>query len=867
MPGRSQNPLRSHRGRRSALRQRRPIDLLEPLEPRLLLTAIAATTDILTPSTNTTTYLLTPPTNAATIESPTYKLFRPAGAASPLASSSSASGYTPTQIATAYGFNLIMFGAITGNGAGQTIALVDAYDDPDLVNSSSANFNSSDLHLFDVAMHLPDPPSFTKVGQTGSTTSLPNSAPTTSGNQWALEISLDVEWAHALAPQANILLVEANSASNGNLYAAVNTARNYAGVSVVSMSWGGSEASNESSDDSYFTTPSGHIGVTFIASAGDTGSPAEYPAASPNVLSVGGTSLTLNASNNWSQETVWNNSYGSTGGGPSAYESQPSYQTGVVTQTSTKRATPDVAFDADPNTGVPIYDSYDGSSSDPWFEIGGTSLSAPCWAALIAIIDQGRALSSLASLNGPSQTLPDLYALPASDFHDITSGTNGTYSAGPGYDYDSGRGSPIANLITEAFVGTPSATPGIPVLAAVSDTGYANSDDITRLNNNDAANELQFSVSNTVADATITLLADGTNVIATTTATGTTTTLTTNGAFTLSDGSHTITASQTQPGDSAALSAPLTITIDTTPPAVTATTPSGPVNSAQSDLKFTFTEALDPGSFTIASDVTSFTGPAGSLLNQITGFAWSSGNTVLDITFNSQTALGVYQMIIGPQIPDLAGNPMAAPYTASFSIASPAPATPALLASSDTGASDSDDLTNLNNSSPANALQFLVTGTIAGAAVTLYADGTNILGTATADGFLPHHHHQRRLSPDRRRRPHHRPANHPGRAPVTRFPGPLHYHRHHAPHRRLHQPHRHRHHPPIQPSVHLLRNHGPRHLLPRHRHPNLHRPLRQPRHRHHRLRLVRQQHHPHHPVPLPNHPRTLPTRPCPPPLR
>src|SRR5205807_4206454 len=133
---------------------------------------------------------------------------------------------------------------------------VDAYDDPNFVNSTDPNFANSDLHRFDAAFGLPDPPSFTKV-------KLSNPG-TNSG--WIGEIALDVEWAHAIAPGANIVLVEGNSASTSTLLNAADYARNLAGVSVVSMSFGGSESSFDTGDNSTYTTPSGHQGITFIAS-------------------------------------------------------------------------------------------------------------------------------------------------------------------------------------------------------------------------------------------------------------------------------------------------------------------------------------------------------------------------------------------------------------------------------------------------------------------------------------------------------------------------------------------------------------------------------------------------------------------------
>ncbi len=351
----------------------------------------------------------------------------------PLASSGP-TGYTPTQIRTAYGFNQITFdgGTVAGNGAGETIAIVDAYSDPDIVG---------DLQQFDAAFDLPNP-TLTVVNQTGGT-ALP------AGNTgWATEISLDVEWAHAIAPGAKILLVEANSDSFSDLLTAVNYARDASGVVAVSMSWGGSEFSSETSEDSYFTTPTGHAGVAFVVASGDSGAPAEYPAASPDVISVGGTTLTLNSNDTIATQTAWS---GSTGG-LSEYESQPSYQEGVVTQSSTARATPDVSYDADPNTGFPVYDSYGNSS--PWGQYGGTSDAAPQWAALIAIADQGRSLAGLAPLSG-SQVLTDLYQ-STGDFYDVTSGTTTgrpRESATSGYDLATGLGTPTANLLVAVLDG------------------------------------------------------------------------------------------------------------------------------------------------------------------------------------------------------------------------------------------------------------------------------------------------------------------------------------------------------------------------------------------------------------------------------
>ena len=344
--------------------------------------------------------------------------------------SSSVVGLTPAQIRAAYGIDSIA----QGTGAGQTIAIIGVHDDPNIL---------ADLQAFDSYFHLPDPPSFQKLDEIGGT-----NYPTVSGSTgWSEEESLDVEWAHAVAPQANIVLIEAASTSNSDvLSAAVNTARNLLGVSVVSMSF----STQESWDlkwayDTNFSTPTGHAGVTFVASTGDNGSPGssmayDYPAVSPTVLAVGGTTLALSG-NNYGSETAWSGS----GGSESFTESEPSYQTSV--QHSGSRQVPDVAFDADPASGAAVYDSYDYGSSTPWMSVGGTSLSAPCWAGLIAIANQLRVANGSSPLDGATQTLPALYSIKGADFHDITTGSNGDYFAGFGYDEVTGLGTPIANKL------------------------------------------------------------------------------------------------------------------------------------------------------------------------------------------------------------------------------------------------------------------------------------------------------------------------------------------------------------------------------------------------------------------------------------
>src|SRR5262249_10829638 len=180
---------------------------------------------------------------------------------------------------------------------------------------------------------------------------------------------------------------------------------------------------------------------------------------SPDVLAVGGTALTLGSGNTWSSEVGWSGS----GGGPSAYVSQPAYQAGVVTS-MTRRANPDGAHNASPSTGYAAYDPdhYKGTSYG-WVTVGGTSAGAPQWAALLAIADQGRAAAGQAALDStsPQEVMTILYTNPG-DFHDITSGTSTgspNYTAGTGYDYVTGLGSPMADLVIGSLDGTTSTSP------------------------------------------------------------------------------------------------------------------------------------------------------------------------------------------------------------------------------------------------------------------------------------------------------------------------------------------------------------------------------------------------------------------------
>ena len=318
--------------------------------------------------------------------------------------STSPQGLPPVTIKSAYNFPT----SLTA-GAGKTIGIVDAYDDPTAEN---------DLGVFSSQYGLPACTTangcFQKADQTGGT-----HYPRKNGG-WALEISLDIEWAHAIAPGAKILLVEASTPSFTNLLAAEDYAKTHA--QYVTNSWGGNETSSETTYDSHFV----QAGVSFFASAGDSGLPAQYPSSSPNLLSVGGTTLHFDGSGNVTSETGWSGS----GGGCSTYETAAAPQLNFAQYLQVgcngKRGTPDVSLDADPASGVSVYDTTPDNGQSGWFTVGGTSASSPMWAARSA--DLGTVVNS-ASVYGSGIT-----------FRDITSGNNGA-SCLVGYDLCSGRGS------------------------------------------------------------------------------------------------------------------------------------------------------------------------------------------------------------------------------------------------------------------------------------------------------------------------------------------------------------------------------------------------------------------------------------------
>jgi len=316
----------------------------------------------------------------------------------------SGEGYGPSQLQSAYD----LAAAAAADGAGTTVAVVDAYNDPTA---------AADLATYRSAAGLPALTSgqFTVYNQEGETSPLPVEAPV--DDDWTLEESLDVDMVSAICPLCKIDLVEADNDSGDGLYTAEETTATTLGVKYISNSWGGPESSSDTTSNSaYF----GVSGVVYTASAGDSAyaGGVSYPAASPNVVSVGGTALDTSSNSRGWTESVWGTSPSEgTGSGCSAYEPQPAWQKSIANLTAacSDRVDNDVAADADPNTGAAIYDSSNGN--DGWGEVGGTSESSPIIAAVFALAGNNG--------NGGTKAADSIYT-HTGNLYEVTGGSNGT---------------------------------------------------------------------------------------------------------------------------------------------------------------------------------------------------------------------------------------------------------------------------------------------------------------------------------------------------------------------------------------------------------------------------------------------------------
>jgi len=358
------------------------------------------------------------------------RLFMPAGHATPAATAPSGGYENPASVACLYGLTTPTPGCNpttltkVATGGSKVIAIVDAYDDPNA---------ASDLGAFSAQYGLPPvtAANFQVVYATGVEPPIDHAGL----GGWELEESLDIEMAHALAPSAKVILVEAASNSTADLLYAEGVAAQMvaaAGGGQVSNSWGGTETSTEEQMESDFST----AGVTFFASTGDAPG-TEFPSILTNVVAVGGTTVNRDASFNYINQTAWSD----TGGGSSAYVPVPSYQAPVASIVGSKRGVPDIALVADPNSGVWIYDTnkYEFQVLK-WVVVGGTSVAAR---SVAAIVD-----NSAACAPSSPALLTKVYKgfKKSKNFTDVVGGTcgsNGGATAVAGWDFCTGVGTPL----------------------------------------------------------------------------------------------------------------------------------------------------------------------------------------------------------------------------------------------------------------------------------------------------------------------------------------------------------------------------------------------------------------------------------------
>jgi subtilase family serine protease len=374
--------------------------------------------------------------------------------------------YTPVQYRVAYDLNPLYSGRATGRaitGAGETIVIVDSFGSPTIQN---------DLRTFDAQFGFPNPK--LTIDQFGT---IPPFDPTNSAMvNWALETTLDVEYAHSIAPGANIVLAETPVAevegTSGfpQMMNAEESLINSGVGDVISQSFGATEntfpgfsSGNFSSllDLRYAFEDAFRHRVTVLAGSGDEGATNDesdattlypyrvvsWPSSDPLVTSVGGTMLNLDQNGNkLSPDTVWNDGFGASGGGPSAIFSRPLFQIGVAGVTGNHRGTPDISMSAAVNGGCWVYLSFGGADGPGWYIVGGTSEATPIMSGIVALADQ-QAGHRLGLIN------PALYLLGGLKQHgvrntgivSVTSGNNSFggvtgFNAGPGYNLATGWG-------------------------------------------------------------------------------------------------------------------------------------------------------------------------------------------------------------------------------------------------------------------------------------------------------------------------------------------------------------------------------------------------------------------------------------------
>lgn len=369
----------------------------------------------------------------------------------------------PQLMQKAYGVDKLHASGL--NGSGQTIVIIDAYDDATIEN---------DLNVFSNRYNLPSCTSasgcFTKLNQYGQLSPLPESFP--ASDDWSGEISLDVQSAHTIVPGAQIILIEANSNNNDDLYAAINTAVSNQLASVISNSYGGPEAADSPLE--YILMQAAAQGISVNFSSGDDGDnvgsqtttpSVDYPSSSPWATAVGGSKVQLNPNGSYKSEAGWAwpwEDVGSTGGLSQYYTAQSWQRQAISTVNATgyglvgsRRAVPDISLDGDPFSGFPVYDTADGTN---WRQIGGTSLACPLYSSLIVIANQARVANQMPTVG---LTTPYLYKMSYSQHQGSAPITNivapkytqsSVLGANPGWNDITGLGSPYGPLFIQYLV-------------------------------------------------------------------------------------------------------------------------------------------------------------------------------------------------------------------------------------------------------------------------------------------------------------------------------------------------------------------------------------------------------------------------------
>jgi hypothetical protein len=568
----------------------------------------------------------------------------------PMAAGAAVTTYSPAQIRAAYGLPTLPAAGTPLSaaqaaqlGAGQTVYVIGAKHNPNVV---------AELAAFNQKFGLPN----CTTQAIASTATLPLAAAPVTGCQlsvvyntaaggmttaapafdsgWATEIALDVQWVHATAPLARIILIEAADPSINSLTGSIKLA-NAMGPGVVSMSFGALEGSWTASVDSVF----GGSNMTYLAATGDSGAAVSWPAVSTKVVAVGGTTLSYSGTGPRS-EVTWSG----TGGGVSLYTLAPSYQTNTVPGMGAygRRSVADVAFNADPASGQYVAVMTPGSAAVNWISAGGTSLATPQWAGLMAIANAARALSAKAALGAPHAVLyGQIASVPgtyASAFMDITKGLNGsctTCLSKSGYDTPSGLGTPNVTNLVAALSGAV-APVAAPVVSSASISGKVGTA-LSFTASTTAPNPVTYTLTGAPSGMTISVagIVNWATPLAGTysvnvTAKDSKTSLTGQGTYTI-----TIAAAQA--------------------PVVGTTTISGQVGKA---LSFTATAtAANPVTYTLTG------APAGMVISTAGVVSWPlpmAGTYAVTVTAkDSKTALtgkGVYTVKIAAQLPPTVGT-------------------------------------------------------------------------------------------------------------------------------------------------------------------------------------------------------------------